>query len=198
MLPDFPHFKAEIRAWAVQEFKNAVAIQTPFFSEIKSSGQHEGHRSSYEDEQGNIKKLSYRRLQSQYFIRGDDIPATSFDDIRRRMLKTAEDMAQKKMKMLIEAMNEITESTGNVVDAKGKPLSADAFLDSLDKIEMGFDEDGQPRMPAVLCGTTIAEQMKNALQQIDSDPAVKQRLNDIISRKRESWRDRESRRKLVD
>ena len=95
-------------------------------------------------------------------------------------------------------MNQVTASTGNVVDAKGKPLTPDQFLDVMERIEMSFDQNGKPMLPQIVCGPQMVEQMKKILEQIDTEPELKQRHDELLRRKRENWCDRESRRKLVD
>ena len=94
MLPDFPNIKADVSNWATQIFKDALRAKTPLLSEMGRVGQHEGRRNSYEDEQGTIRRTTYKRMESKYFIRGDEIPATNLGDIRDRMVKVADDMAR--------------------------------------------------------------------------------------------------------
>jgi hypothetical protein len=43
----------------------------------------------------------------------------------------------------------------------------------------------------------VVRELREALQQIESTPALRRRFEDILSRKREEWRARESSRNLV-
>jgi hypothetical protein len=106
-------------------------------------------------------------------------------------------MGEKQVRATYEDLNKVTQETGNVIDAKGT-LTADVFFAAIEKIWIEFDSDGKPRLPTMVVHPHQAEDWKKLGELMDADPANAQRMEEIISRKKEEWRERESSRKLVD
>jgi hypothetical protein len=52
-------------------------------------------------------------------------------------------------------------------------------------------------MPSIVCGSEAFEIFKRVVDQIEADPALRKKAEELINKKRSDWRDRESRRKLV-
>jgi hypothetical protein len=74
------------------------------------------------------------------------------------------EQSQKQMAIhTFQRMGELTEATGNTVDAGGKPLSYDVFLDLLERMQLEFDEKGDPILPTVWGHPATIERFK-ALQ----------------------------------
>ena len=63
---------------------------------------------------------------------------------------------------------------------------------------MDFDDEGRPNGMTVAVPPEIGKRVPDLLKQWESDPTCKQRFEELMAKKRESWRDRENRRKLVD
>jgi hypothetical protein len=101
------------------------------------------------------------------------------------------------MQHLLETLEAGTRRVGNVIDGEGKPISAEKILDLFDKIAISFDPNGRPQMPTGLAGGAQAEAYRVQLARIDTEPALKARMKQIIDRKREEWRAGEAHRVLV-
>ena len=69
--------------------------------------------------------------------------------------------------------------------------------DMLEKIHIDFDKNGQPRMPNMVIHPDTLERIRPKLAEWEADPAIKKRRIEILAKKKEEWRDRESNRKLV-
>jgi len=110
----------------------------------------------------------------------------------------AEEMKKEKARLFFEKMKEVTDRTGNVVDAKGQPFSFELFVDSIKKIWIEFDESGRPHMPTMVVSPEIGEKLRVLLPEWKKNPEYKKIIDEIIEAKRKEWNDRESHRKLVD
>jgi hypothetical protein len=77
----------------------------------------------------------------------------------------------------------ITEATGMMADAQGKPLSSEMILRSLEELEYDFDDDGQPKLPALVTHPDMRERAEQALHEAELDP----RYNEILLRKRNKY-----------
>lgn len=80
---------------------------------------------------------------------------------------------------------------------KGKPLDPDAIFAVFEKMQMDFDEHGIHHAPTIVIPPNLENSMKQVLHQIDRDPILQKRYDEIIMQKRMEWRDREAARKLV-
>ena len=147
---------------------------------------------------GEVDRPNYERLSSALSVKDDDLikmgPQAFKDDLNR----TAEELREQQSKLVFERMNEVTQKTGNTVDAKGQPLSHDLLLQTLKKMEIDFDDEGQPIMPTLVVSPTRYEKFKKKIVEWEKDPKCQDNFNKLIESKRKEWHDRESNRKLVD
>jgi hypothetical protein len=61
------------------------------------------------------------------------------------------------MPQLFEAIDRITDATGNKIVAAGRPFSPELLLEALETIEWSFDDDGEPVMPTLVMSPEMAE-----------------------------------------
>ena len=147
---------------------------------------------------GEVDRPNYERLSSALSVKDDDLikmgPQAFIDGLNR----TAEELREQQSKLVFERMNEVTQKTGNTVDAKGQPLSHHLLLQTLEKIEIDFDDEGQPIMPTLVVSPAQYEKFKKKIVEWEKDPKCQDNFNKLIESKRKVWHDRESNRKLVD
>lgn len=85
-------------------------------------------------------------------------------------------------KTLIQTLTDVTEAVGNVVDARGLPMSWDHVLDALERTEVTFDEEGHPEKQILMHPDTA-----RLLHAIEVTPEQQKRGDEIIWRKKELW-----------
>jgi hypothetical protein len=141
-------------------------------------------------ERRELKKLSATVTLGLEDIERPDVVLGKFGEL-------AHGVEQQQQKLLFDFLNEATEEAGTVVEADGRPMSPDLFLDALGKIELGFNSDGTPHFPAVVCQPEMLLQLTAVVEQVQTKDPYKQRLEEILAQKRQAWRVRESTRKLV-
>jgi len=108
-------------------------------------------------------------------------------------------MAGDMAKHSIGVLEKVTERTGNVVKGeKGEGITPKLILDAIEKMEIGFDEKGNPIMPVLVMSPQDFEKIKAEQKAWESDGELEKRRREIIEKKRKEWIDRESNRKLVD
>jgi hypothetical protein len=102
-------------------------------------------------------------------------------------------VAEQLMGYFVETMGKVTEGTGNVVDAGGKPLSFELIYDALDKVELSVDENDELVMPELMMHPDQAQK----LQELPPlTPEQQQKLDELKERKREEALARRRRRRL--
>ena len=92
-----------------------------------------------------------------------------------------------------DALNFLEEEIGK--KEKRAVLTFDRYLALIDRTELPFEPDGTPKMPS---WEPPNPEVERRIASWLSDPALRTRLDELISRKREEWNARESDRKLVD
>lgn len=94
---------------------------------------------------------------------------------------------------LLEHVNQVTEAFGNNIDAAGEPPSHDLLNSMLEKVEISFDEQGNPIMPTLYAHPDTMERLRNL-----PPPTAEQAKarNDIIERKRKAYNEGKRKRQL--
>ncbi len=94
---------------------------------------------------------------------------------------------------LFKTVEESTTRSGNVVDAATSPDLAEAYLEALQKIEFGVDENGAVSRPTLYPGKEIAQKLAAAIQEKGPDFAAK--VADLIKTKDSEALEKEKARK---
>jgi hypothetical protein len=95
---------------------------------------------------------------------------------------------------LFKTITETTEHVGNTISAGGQPLSVDIIIDLLEKVDTGFDEEGNPLQPALMMHPDTARQVAA----LKPTPDQLQRMADIKRRRKEEYLATKRTRRLSD
>jgi len=124
--------------------------------------------------------------QSMFQVRGESsLPWESvrnckIDDYTRFLVEISESQRKSLAKQFFRSISEITDATGRSINAKGQPLTADMILDLMEKVEFGFDDDGNPQYPTLILPPAAIEKLK----ELKPTPEQDQRWKQIIEEKR--------------
>lgn len=113
----------------------------------------------------------------------DAVRATNVEKHTQFVAEMTDALLREVGPQLFESIAAITSATGMDEDAKGQPFSADLFLRTLEKLEIAFDDTGQPLLPTLVVPPALGETAKNALQTAQHDP----RYHEILSAKRDAY-----------
>jgi hypothetical protein len=72
------------------------------------------------------------------------------------------------------------------------------LMDMLETMPIDFDRSGKPKMPTVVLHPDMFRSIEPKLREWEKDPELRARREAMLARKKEEWRVRESRRRLVD
>lgn len=194
MLPDYPKAKQRLAEQAHWIFETSRASVLP---PIKASPIVEGHRGRIWRSDGSSDDIDLKKFSSSIEIEKVEYLTLSWEDMLRRVAAAGKALGFELAEMLFAKMEEVTQQTGNWVDAKGS-ASADSLFEMFRKIEIDFHPDGTPDLPHLYAGEAAAKAMGRVLEEIQQNPTLRNKFEEILSQKRELWRDRESSRKLVD
>lgn len=196
MQESIPQLEEELEELVGKFVENAVKVRAPLTGEADRHRAFEGHRSAIVRTDGEIDQTEFREFRAESEIPKKTLLYSTLNEILECFLPMVESMANDHEKMFLEVMQQATEKTGNVVDGRGKPFSLEMFLEVLEKIQIDFDADGNPRMPTL----TISPPMEAKIKKLINDQGnsgFENKQKEIIDRKRIEWRDREANRTLV-
>lgn len=120
----------------------------------------------------------------------EDVVAFQADQFLADTYTLADNTGGQIVKAFLELVSDVSEEYGNVIDGSGRDFF-DVYADSLETIDMSFDDDGQHNLTVVL----RSDQMDN-LRGKKPTPEQEARINAILERRREEWRASRRRRDL--
>jgi hypothetical protein len=183
-------------ASAVRAYIQARSRRRGILSQIASHVIHEGtsnsiSRSSLENEPtkmfeaGAETKIDFAEIESvdaSYILNKADELANQFE----RHFSTH----------LFETMDDATKKSGLRYDGAGRPLTNEGFMEALSMMHMDFDKFGNPNI-SVVASPAMAATFQKLEAEMNEDPALQKRWDDMIEKKRDEFRTREINRNLA-
>src|SRR5882762_5250952 len=197
MLPDYPNLKRKFRQRLIRFMQGKINERAPMMARISHFRQWEGADFSLTDPSGTTKTSSAREVKAGFSIPRNLPPLKTIQEVFMALNAAAEDMARQSETMLFQRLDESVRESGNILDCAGRPFAPAVLLESLDKMWIDFDENGKPEMPTIVLHPDLFNSIKDRLPEWEADPEFRAKHQEIIARKKEEWRDRESNRKLV-
>ncbi len=102
------------------------------------------------------------------------------DDYTSFLADISESQRKSLAKNFFENISQITDATGQSINAKGQPLTVDLILDLIEKVEFDFDDDGNPQYPTLVIPPAAAENLKK----LKFTPEQEQRREKIVEEQR--------------
>jgi hypothetical protein len=197
MLPDFPEIKQHVHQFLMHYLDNRCRYHMGVLRLVRSVSIPEGSHTKVTRPDGTTDEPKMERAEVGLFASSDPRKGLSFEEVLKSLDDAARQMAEKQTQMMFRRIDEVTKETGNVSDLAGQPFTAKALNDMLERLDIPFDPQGKPCIPPLVCNPKTAEELISRKTEIESDLAEKRRFVEIIARKRQEFRDRESNRKLV-
>jgi hypothetical protein len=132
------------------------------------------------------------RVETTAELAGDAIRYTNIEAYTMFLYQLAESQIAGVAPQFYKTIAEVTTAVGNVVDCGGKPFSWDYFLDGIEKIQIDFDDNGNPIFPTVVVGDNLFERIKH----LEPTHEHEERLSEILERKRAEFYDQKRTRRL--
>lgn len=107
--------------------------------------------------------------------------------------EAADQMTAALVKGVTEQLDKSLEAAGQTVDASGRTLSWDTILETFEKMDWSFDEDGQPEGKSIVAGP---DAMARLAALPPPTPEQNERYKAIMTRKKEEFIARRGTRKL--
>ena len=170
---------------------------SPFMARVPRVLMFEGRKGILIREDGSIDDSEPEPIQARIEINIGEIEKMTPQDVIKKFDDMAKEMGRQATQNFLAKLNKIVEEVGNVLSAKGKPISVDLYLAMLERIEIPFDENLQPILPVLYTHPNHEKNITDVFEKLEKDEVVKARYEKIIAKKREQWLASESNRELV-
>ena len=190
MFPDFLKTKEKLQRMLNEEMKEVRLKHMGPLANVRESMIFEGNKTVVVREDDSIDEENLESITVKLEVKFDEVEKMNHEMVLDKINRAAEEMAVKTSELFFEQLTKITDETGNVVSSDGAPFSIDLFLELLGKMEIDFDEAGNP---SGLSFVPFTSSISRVISQAEADP----RYQAIIERKKEEWYVREGNRKLV-
>ncbi len=198
MLPDFPELKKRLQRLVNRRLRASFYRESGIIAEVPHFSIKEGDGWTIVRADGSQESSNFQEMSSEMTIDTKDLPTLSPEELIARLDSTAKDMARKASGVFFGTLKEATASSGNVIDAKGRPLSPYVLLETLERMQIDFKDDGSHTDLRMIVGPELYKSLQAKIPEWDKDENFKRLHAELMERKREEWRLREARRKLVD
>lgn len=199
-LPKYPELKSSLEKMVLRYFETKAREELGPFKDVRRFAQHEGRRLVHNTQDNTEKRreTDYKEAKVEYEIKYEDLVKMKPEDVLQLVTDKAQEFGGQQARINYQVLDDTTKETGNVVDAGGKPLTLDLFLDTISKISIGFDKFGNPQMPTLVIHPSQEEKYRKLMEEADNDETAKQRMKDIIAAKKKEYDAEQASRKLVD
>lgn len=197
MLPDYPAVKRDMSSRLRDYFEAQVGRHWGLFNEVRHVRYFEGDTHSITREDGTVEKREFNTVASEVTIEASELPKLSLESALEKLDVAAADMARQNAELFYGTISEAVEKVGNVLDAEGRRISAAMILEMYEKLQIDFDRRGRPNLQQIHLPPELGERAEEALKELFDDPEMRRQFEALIKAKREEWRAREARRRLV-
>lgn len=197
MLPDYRKIREKINDFYFFIIEEEKKRQLGFLKGIKSSRIFEGRTIELKRQDGEIDITEVKTFKTFFNIENNEIEKLTFIDIITRVKNAAKEMCKQYFEYFIGIMDDATTKVGNKIDMKGKSITPEHIMKMYERLFMDFDHNLQPKEKVILTNKQGQEQFIKALEEIEKDPVLRKKMDEIIENKRKEYLERENNRELV-
>ena len=200
MLPDFPKAKARANRDLLRWVQRQVPAVTPIIRGVSTFRQHEGRIGKVVRVDKTEGDIEYEGQGFEFSMNREDMRQFDLAQIQKKLTELASQIGQAQSKKLLEMAGKAADSVGNVVNAEGKPLTPEKFLEIFKKVQMDFDPKTLKEKPGFMfvMHPDVAAKVVPKVKEWEKDPKFNAEYERIMDENREAWRAREANRKLVE
>ncbi len=196
MLPQFPKTQKLIDELANEAMFDAMYEAGPLLLEIQSYQQNEGRKGSFQIDSGEIEQIDFKKTSVEMSSPAKPGQGESLNEILAMTARGGAEMGRKMQDTILQSVEAATEKVGNVIQIRNNEITPEAFLETMEKVEIDFDEDGRSRSSWFLPPAMAAEFHKN-YETWQQDPILRAKLAALEEKKKEQFRARETSRRLA-
>lgn len=197
MLPDFINTKEKIQKLHSYMMEHALPSHMGPLADVPVSIIFEGNKTVVVREDGSVEEKNLEEATAELAVRLEEVENMTTEMVFEKINRVTEEMAGKLKQSFYKELSRTATEVGNVISVEGKPFSIDMFFEMLEKMDIDFDDAGNPGKIICPVNPKLWPSVAKVISQAQEDPETDRRYKAIMERKREEWRARESNRKLV-
>lgn len=171
---------------------NALArAQHPLLAEMRTETTESGASSVVDRRDGERLDLPSDLIGFEMRWDRDDVLIGNFEALLLQLDSASNELGEKLIAKFVETVSSVTESTGNVIDAKGEKFSFEMFVEMLETIEWSLDDDDELVMPSLLMHPNQAKNLPS-----EATPEQRAIVDELKRRKKEELLAKRRRRRL--
>ena len=188
-----PEYESAFEAFFQESMNSLIRCNNEFLFQIAETEKREkvgNIRTALEG--GSYIDKEPAEIQSTFTLSYETIFKTDIEGFIQEIDSTATSAINPLMKQIFELLTEVSEETGQVIDAKGEAFSYDLIIEAIQKMEISFEEDGTPIMPSLVASPN----MKKMLEENPASEEQRAKLDEIIELKKGEYFAKKRSRKL--
>ena len=195
MLPDMPMLKEDISE-ILRNFARWAAMQNnPPLNEIRSVPIYEGNGLSNHYPTGGSDAFPMMQTTAELVISPFEM---TFEKVVLKFSQLGGNMGEQMSRHFFERLGEICDAHGQVTNGLGNN-PVEALFDGFEKILWTFDAAGNPEFSKIqiVCGEKAFVAFQKAQQEVETDPNLKKRFEELKARKLQEYYENENSRVLA-
>lgn len=148
-------------------------------------------RNSFED--GKVVDNLPFQMEASFTASITDCISNDMDAVASMIDEAAEQGVRIVVPQILGYVSRLSQAAGSATDAGGRQLSHDLITESLEAIDVDFDEEGNPDLPTLVAGPAVIEALSKLPPPTEDQTA---RYREMINRKREEFNARRRHRNL--
>lgn len=142
---------------------------------------------------GQVVQGSPLRTEMTFEVRDSDVLNGDVDGFLASIDAAADDGVASLMPQIFSRLAALADAAGTASNAGGQPISHELVLSQFEKMDILFDESGNPELPTMIC----SPQMFEAYKRLGPPSAeIEERFQKMLARKREEFNASRRTRKL--
>jgi hypothetical protein len=164
---------------------------------VPKSSVHEGHGTMMMRADGSCEANEFETSEGEFAIPMEALKEENLEQLFARMRPLIESQARARTESMLRTMEAASRAAGTATDTKGEAITAELILESWEKLDIEFMSNGVPRWPQMVFHPSKQDRVDAELIRLQTVPELRERMQTLLSRKREDWRAREADRILV-
>jgi hypothetical protein len=164
---------------------------------VPKSSVHEGHGTMMMRADGSSEASEFETSEGEFAIPMEALKEENLEQLFARMRPLIESQAQARTQSMLRTVEEASRAAGTATDTQGQPITAELWLEAWEKLDIEFMPNGVPRWPTLVFHPSQQNRVDAEFARLQTVPELRERMQALLTRKREHWRAREADRILA-
>jgi len=195
MLPRVARLEAEFSD-ALMTYVRQQSRRNGILGSIHGHIIHEGEGTAIQRSPNDFEKTDMFTSRAETVFSFDEIEAVNDAYIIKKAMEIAEQFSRQLSQNLFHTIDEATKKTGQHVDARGTPLTNELLMEMLSKMSIDFEKSPHGDL-TIVTSPQMASRFQALEIELNEKPDVRKKMDELMDRKRDEFREREANRNLA-